>query len=337
MIANGTAYDNFPSFGNTGSKTPPGGSTESAKYALGMVPSDTFPAEWANWLFHGATAGITRLNTDVNSIKRELNSVLSAYNITNDATAYNQLASVLSKIYPQVATCETAGSTGAKSVAIQGNVLAVGLIYAVTFTYANEYGDGTTTYPTFSINSGTAYPIKDNFGNYLKSGSWQAGETLELLFTGTSFITKFGIERTTIATLQTQVSTQITNLATLQTQVSTLITNLATLEQQTKDDYYLTDFETVTMSTSSSSPWVAPYDGFLTVEGKDATETRMRVTILKLIGTTWTSVIAQWTGSSPYGKNMTTTVPIVKGEKFYKNSGELEACFARYYSKRIYN
>ena len=322
MIANGTAYDNFPSFGNTGAKTPPGGSTESAKYALGMVPSDTFPAEWANWLFHGATAGITRLNTDVNSIKRELNSVLSAYNITNDSSAYNQLASVLSKIYPQVATCETAGSTGAKSVAIQGNVLAVGLIYAVTFTYANEYGDGTTTYPTFSINSGTAYPIKDNFGNYLKSGSWQAGETLELLFTGTSFITKHGIEHSTIATLQTQVST--------------LITNLATLQQQTKDDYYLTDFESVTMSTSSSSPWVAPYDGFLTIIGESSSD-RITVTLKKLVDTTWINVVSQWTGAASCGQNQTTTIPIVKGEQYYKDSGTVQFCYARYYSKRIYN
>ena len=156
MIPNGTAYESYPSFANTGSKTPPGGSTESAKYSLGMVPADTFPAEWANWLFHGATAGISRLNADVNSIKKELNSILAAYNITNDASAYDQLLSALSKIYPQVATCETAGATAAKSVAIQGDVLKPGLIYAVTFVHGNEYGDGTTTYPTFSINGGTA-------------------------------------------------------------------------------------------------------------------------------------------------------------------------------------
>ena len=104
MVPNGTAYANYPSFANNGTKTPPGGSTESAKYALGMVPADTFPAEWANWLFHGATAGITRLNADVGSIKKEINSLLAAYNITPDASVFNQLYLAIEKrissLYP---------------------------------------------------------------------------------------------------------------------------------------------------------------------------------------------------------------------------------------------
>ena len=104
MVPNGSAYANYPSFANNGTKTPPGGSTESAKYALGMVPADTFPAEWANWLFHGATAGITRLNADVGSIKKEINSLLAAYNITPDASVFNQLYLAIEKrissLYP---------------------------------------------------------------------------------------------------------------------------------------------------------------------------------------------------------------------------------------------
>lgn len=104
MVPNGSAYANYPSFANNGTKTPPGGSPESAKYALGMVPADTFPAEWANWLFHGATAGITRLNADVGSIKKEINSLLAAYNITPDASVFNQLYQAIEKrissLYP---------------------------------------------------------------------------------------------------------------------------------------------------------------------------------------------------------------------------------------------
>ena len=104
MVPNGSAYANYPSFANNGTKTPPGGSPESAKYALGMVPADTFPAEWANWLFHGATAGITRLNADVGSIKKEINSLLAAYNITPDASVFNQLYTAIEKrissLYP---------------------------------------------------------------------------------------------------------------------------------------------------------------------------------------------------------------------------------------------
>lgn len=103
MVPNGAAYDNYPSFANNGTKTPPGGSTESAKYALGMVPADTFPAEWANYLFHGATAGITRLNSDTGSIKKEINTVLSNFNITPDATLNNQLMAALTKLKAEAA------------------------------------------------------------------------------------------------------------------------------------------------------------------------------------------------------------------------------------------
>lgn len=103
MVPNGSAYSNFPAFANNGTKTPPGGSTESAKYALGMVPADTFPAEWANYLFHGATAGITRLNQDTGSIKKEINSVLSNFNITPDATLNNQLLEALNKLKAEAA------------------------------------------------------------------------------------------------------------------------------------------------------------------------------------------------------------------------------------------
>lgn len=103
MVPNGAAYNNFPPFGTNGIKTPPGGTTESAKYALGMVPADTFPAEWANYLFYGATQGITRLNQDCGSIKKEINSVLSNFNITPDATDNDQLLEALTKLKAEAA------------------------------------------------------------------------------------------------------------------------------------------------------------------------------------------------------------------------------------------
>ena len=188
MVPNGSAYANYPSFANNGTKTPPGGSTESAKYALGMVPADTFPAEWANYLFHGATAGITRLNQDTGSIKKELNSILAAYNIENDASSFSQLLQVFYKLYPQVASCDTGAQTEVKSVAVQGDVQHTGTIYVIEMTNGNTYGDGSTTYPKISINSGTAYPICDAGGNYVGSGAWNAGETITVLFTGSKFL-----------------------------------------------------------------------------------------------------------------------------------------------------
>ena len=89
-----TAFDNFPPFANSGSKNAPG----DAKYAIGFVPADTLPAEWANYLFHGASKGVTDLNSAVRSIWLEMNSVLAAKNITPDASANDQLLEALNKI-----------------------------------------------------------------------------------------------------------------------------------------------------------------------------------------------------------------------------------------------
>ena len=134
MVPNGAAYDNFPSFANNGTKTPPGGSTESAKYALGMVPADTFPAEWANYLFHGATAGITRLNSDTGSIKKEINTVLACKNITPNATVCDQLYCALTKIRDDaVALAWPVGSIymNAKSATLPASIQAVGTWCAI--------------------------------------------------------------------------------------------------------------------------------------------------------------------------------------------------------------
>lgn len=134
MVPNGSSYDNFPSFANNGTKTPPGGSTESAKYALGMVPADTFPAEWANYLFHGATAGITRLNSDTGSIKKEINTVLSCKGITPDATVCDQLYCALLKIRDDaVARAYPVGTVymNAKSATLPAEIQAIGTWCAI--------------------------------------------------------------------------------------------------------------------------------------------------------------------------------------------------------------
>jgi len=99
MIPNGAAYDNFPPFANSGTRSAPA----EAKYAQGMVPADTFPAEWANYFFHGATAGITRLNADTGSIKKEINNVLGNFNITPDGTLTDQLMTALNKLKAEAA------------------------------------------------------------------------------------------------------------------------------------------------------------------------------------------------------------------------------------------
>ena len=94
-----TPFDSFPSFGNGGSRSAPG----DAKYALGFVPADTFPAEWANYFFHGATKGVSDLNSAVTSLWNEMASVLSNYNITPDATDNDQLLECLTKLKSEAA------------------------------------------------------------------------------------------------------------------------------------------------------------------------------------------------------------------------------------------
>ena len=108
MVPNGTEYADYPIFAGSGTKVKP---NPDSKYAQGFLPGETFPAEWSNYLFYGATGGITRLNADTNSIKKELNSILTAYGITNNADAFNQLLTALNRIYPQICECTTAAST----------------------------------------------------------------------------------------------------------------------------------------------------------------------------------------------------------------------------------
>lgn len=179
-----TPFDNYPSFGNAGARQAPG----DAKYALGFVAADTFPAEWANYFFHGATKGVSDLNTAVRSIWVELENILDAYGITADISEESQLLTAIGKIYPKITTCSTGASTQNKSLAITGNVLKAGDVYVITMTYGNTYGDGSLTYPTLSINSGTAYPICNASGDYLGAGAWSAGETIKVLFTGSRYL-----------------------------------------------------------------------------------------------------------------------------------------------------
>lgn len=171
MVPNGSAYANYPSFANNGTKTPPGGSTESAKYALGMVPADTFPAEWANYLFHGATAGITRLNADTGAIKKEINTFLSDRGITPDATAVNQLLQAIDKIF----NVNVSADIAPESVR-NGQRFFISASQAVTITLpAGSLGD-----VLYFINQSAFTATAGSF-------SIPAGGTMTLLYNGTAW------------------------------------------------------------------------------------------------------------------------------------------------------
>lgn len=91
-MKNVSNFDNFPPFAESGSRTM---DTEGAKYATGFVAADTLPAEWANYLFHGASKGVTDLNAAVSSIWSENVNVLAEAGITPDATSSTQLVSAI--------------------------------------------------------------------------------------------------------------------------------------------------------------------------------------------------------------------------------------------------
>lgn len=87
-----SAFDNYPPFATNGARTM---NTESAKYSVGFVPADTFPAEWANYLFHGATKGVSDLNTAVSSVWGEAQCVITCAGMTPDSCCGNQLATAI--------------------------------------------------------------------------------------------------------------------------------------------------------------------------------------------------------------------------------------------------
>ncbi len=85
-------------------------------------------------------------------------------------------------------TCATPAGSEVKECLFADNFqLSAGNLIAVTFTYANTYGDGSTTYPKLSV-QGTQYPVKYCTGEYASNGAWANGEAVTFMFDGTNFI-----------------------------------------------------------------------------------------------------------------------------------------------------
>lgn len=87
-----TTFDNYPPFATNGSRNM---NTESAKYAVGFLEGETFPAEWANYLFHGATKGVSDLNTAVQSIWKENINVIQGSGQTPSSSDNTQLKTAI--------------------------------------------------------------------------------------------------------------------------------------------------------------------------------------------------------------------------------------------------
>lgn len=90
----------FPEFATAGTKTPP----SQAKYPLGYVPSDTFPAENANYLFNKSSRGVTQINMGLLSVEKELNYLLSQSGCTSCISDNTQVYNaIMYKINAQAA------------------------------------------------------------------------------------------------------------------------------------------------------------------------------------------------------------------------------------------
>lgn len=87
-----------------------------------------------------------------------------------------------------IGSCDTPAGTEIKQVSFTDDFqLVAGVSVAIRFTYANTYGDGSTTYPKLQVN-GTNYPIKTSTGSYAASGAWVNTQTVTLMFDGTGFV-----------------------------------------------------------------------------------------------------------------------------------------------------
>ncbi len=353
MVPNGTAYANYPSFANNGTKTPPGGSTESAKYALGMVAADTFPAEWANYFFHGATAGITRLNADTGSIKKEINTVLANRGITPDASSVDQLLQALDKIFCVEVTTSTVPEsvrngqrfiiTGSEVVTI---TLPAGTLGDVLY-FINQ-SSFTTTVGSFTIPVGGTMTLLYNgsawqlvsggkingtdttSGSDITTSKWGTARDIKIqdadgTNTG-SAVSVNGAENKTLK-LPSTIKASVTGNADTATNAQQLEgTTLTSLKTYIRNQNILDALESITVSTSSISPNTAPYDGYLyfhTVVGGGTSFYVNDVEVARLNAG----------GSNAYH---TITIILKKGDTFYTNRAEALTSYARWYKTRDY-
>jgi hypothetical protein len=95
-------------------------------------------------------------------------------------------------------TCATPAGSEVKACTFTDSFeLKAGVVVAVAFTYANTYGDGSTTYPKLSVNS-VSYPIKYATNAYAGSGAWINGQTVPFMFNGDSFILVANLMQTSV-------------------------------------------------------------------------------------------------------------------------------------------
>ena len=179
--------ENFPVFGDNATKVQPDGG--GAKYSNGFQQSDVLPAEWVNWEWNKASAGVTKLNEGVSSVESELNNVLSEAGISPSASATNQVYKAIKK---------TNGCVMASSKVITGApAIEAGSSIKIMFT-ADIMGNNTSDALVISYN-GTGNTVKvckngsyvDVKAHELAAGSYkyiQAYTIIDFVYDGTYLV-----------------------------------------------------------------------------------------------------------------------------------------------------
>ena len=91
MIAPQT-FNNYPEFGSAALKCCP----DATRYANGYIQGDVLPAEHVNWFLSGATVGVSALQLGMDSIEKEMQTLMCCSGIAACATCYNQIYNAIS-------------------------------------------------------------------------------------------------------------------------------------------------------------------------------------------------------------------------------------------------
>ena len=80
-------FNNYPEFGSAALKCCP----DATRYANGYIQGDVLPAEHLNWFLSGATVGVSALQLGLDSIEKEMQTLLCCSGIAACASCYSQI------------------------------------------------------------------------------------------------------------------------------------------------------------------------------------------------------------------------------------------------------
>ena len=98
----------------------------SANIERGVIPLDSLPADWWNWLWNNITLNEARIVQFINSVFSEINSVLSAAGVTPSTASTTDLKTAIQKLATTVATSAVPGSVLSSTLSGKLRVIADG-------------------------------------------------------------------------------------------------------------------------------------------------------------------------------------------------------------------